>query len=204
MVITSIDQLDLEKRYTYADYLTWRFKERVELIKGHIFKMSPAPSLRHQKISGIIEFNIASFLKEKKCNMYHAPFDVRLPLPPKKAKGNKVDTVVQPDIVVVCDESKLDERGCFGAPDMVVEILSPGNSRREMRDKYDLYENAGVREYWIVDPERELVIVYQLDVQGRYFGSRPYLRGDMVPSNVLEGFALDTTEILNEPEERTW
>jgi Uma2 family endonuclease len=196
MVITSIDQLDLEKRYTYADYLTWRFKERVELIKGHIFKMSPAPSMRHQKISILLSSEMFNFLKGSTCQIFSAPFDVRLPLPPKKVKGDKVDTVVQPDIVVVCDEGKLDERGCFGAPDMVVEILSPGNSRHEMRDKYDLYENAGVREYWIVDPDREFITIYELNELGKYVGSRPFTAGDKAPSKVMEGFEMDVAAIF--------
>jgi Uma2 family endonuclease len=200
MPITTFEELDLNKHYTYADYLTWRFKERVELIKGRIFKMSPAPGMRHQKIAGTFYGHIWTFLKGKPCLVFSAPFDVRLPLPPKRAKGGKVDTVVQPDIVVVCDEDKLDERGCFGAPDMVVEILSRGNSRREMHQKFDLYEHAGVTEYWVVDPLREMIIVYTLE-KGRYYGSRPYLKGDVVPSGVLDGFLLDTTDILNEPAE---
>ncbi len=196
-MITDINQLDLSKKYTYTDYLTWHFKERVELIKGRIFKMSPAPNRRHQTISRVLQGELYIFLKNKICQLFVAPFDVRLPLPMPKQKEGKVDTVVQPDVVVVCDENKLDEQGCNGAPDVVIEILSPGNSKREMKDKYQLYESAGIKEYWLVDPEHEFVIIYALNEEGRYIGSTPFTDEDVVESNVLKGLKIKLSEVFN-------
>lgn len=191
-MVKNINELDLSKRYSYADYLTWRFKERVELIKGKIFKMSPAPNLKHQRISGDIFYEIKTFIKQTKCQVFHAPFDVRLPV--SAAKG-KVDTVVQPDITVVCHENILDVQGCNGAPDLVVEILSPGNTKREMKDKFELYLAAEIPEYWLVDPERESIIIYSL--QGiEYIGSKPFMEGDIIKSKVLQGFELEVSDIF--------
>lgn len=199
-MITDFQQLDLNKKYTYADYLTWQFAERVELIRGKIFKMSPAPNVRHQRISRIISLDIGACLSGKSCEMFTAPFDVRLPLPPKKVKGNKIDTVVQPDIVVICDPAKLDEQGCIGAPDIVIEILSPGNTRREMKDKLELYQNAGVPEYWVVDPEHEFIIIYTPNEAGQYIGSVPYTEGMILQTPILPGFELDIDTVFAQPD----
>jgi len=190
-MITDINQLDFSKKYTYADYLTWQFQERVELIKGRIFKMSPAPNLQHQRISARVSRVIGNYLEGKSCEIFTAPFDVRLPLPPHKIKDDKVDTVVQPDITVVCDASKLDTRGCIGAPDIVIEILSPGNTKREMKDKLELYQHAQIPEYWLVDPEREFIIIYALDEQEQYLGSVPFTEGSTLTSPILPDFNLD-------------
>ena len=157
-MITQLEQLNPNGYYTYADYILWKFQERVELFKGHIFPMA-APSVTHQRVSSILHVQIANFLKGRNCDVFSAPFDVRLPLPLERATDHKVDTVVQPDLCVVCDESKLDKRGCVGAPDLVVEILSEGNSSREMKAKFELYQNAGVSEYWIIDPEHKLAFI---------------------------------------------
>jgi Uma2 family endonuclease len=195
-MITDINQLDFNKLYTYSDYLTWKFSERVELIKGKIFRMA-APSRVHQRISRIISGELYLFLKNQSCEFFSAPFDVRLPLPPHRIKGDKVSTVVQPDICVVCDLSKLDDRGCNGAPDLIVEILSPGNSGREMKEKYDLYESAGVQEYWVVQPSEPFIIRYNLDTTGTYIGSRFYTEGDTITSKVLVGFEVELDQIFN-------
>mgnify|MGYP006427103699 CR=1 FL=1 len=158
-MITSIDQLDPNGIYTYADYLRWRLEERIELIRGKILKMSPAPSRRHQEIAFCLTGIFWNTFRKSPCRVFPAPFDVRLP---KRAaeEGEQAYTVVQPDLCVVCDLDKLDERGCEGAPDLVIEILSPGNSRREMRDKFEVYEESGVKEYWIVQPENSSVQVW--------------------------------------------
>jgi Uma2 family endonuclease len=193
-MITNINQLDFSKKYTYADYMTWQFKERVELIKGYVFKMSPAPNMNHQRISSEIHGNIWSFLKSKPCQVFHAPFDVRLPVSPNSDK--KTNTVLQPDITVVCDESKLDKQGCNGAPDLVIEILSPGNTKREMKDKLEIYEYSGIPEYWLVDPEREFVIIYSLNDQGKYIGSVPFTDEEILKSKKLKGFKLDLSEVF--------
>jgi len=195
-MITNINQLDFSKKYTYADYLTWQFNERVELIRGHIFKMSPAPNMYHQKISGNLYGLIWSFLKGKKCQAFSAPFDVRLPLLPKRIKDNKIDTVIQPDITIICDENKLDQQGCIGVPDLVIEVLSPGNTKREMRDKFNLYENAQIPEYWLVDPEHLFVIVYQLNEEGKYISGAPFTSEMEVNSQIIEGLVIDLTEVF--------
>ncbi|GIM60595.1 Uma2 family endonuclease [Capnocytophaga canis] len=164
--VLNINQLDVENGvYTYADYLLWKFEERVELLKGKIFKMSPAPSLKHQKISMNLSGLLWQFLRGKKCQLFSAPFDVRLPK--KEEKGDNIHTVVQPDLCVICDESKLDERGCIGAPDLIIEILSPGNSKKEMKNKFELYQESGVEEYWIVNPTDENILVNVLE-DGKY------------------------------------
>jgi Uma2 family endonuclease len=128
-----VNEPDIEYgRYTYADYLTWEMDEMVELIKGKIFKRAAAaPGISHQRISVHLVAELYAFLRGKSCQVFHAPFDVRLPV--KSKKNQDIDTVVQPDICVVCDESKLDKAGCLGAPDLVVEILSPGNNKRELK-----------------------------------------------------------------------
>ena len=153
--------LDLSKTYSYADYLQWTFEERLELIKGKIFKMTPAPNLYHQDISGVVFNEIYTYLKGKPCRTYSAPFDVRLPRKSADETNEKIYTVVQPDICVICDLSKLDKRGCKGAPDIVVEILSPGNNQKELHNKYEVYEESGIKEYWIItfDITRRFIII---------------------------------------------
>ncbi|MFT6811315.1 MAG: Uma2 family endonuclease [Saprospiraceae bacterium] len=193
MSVTSFDQLNLSKYYTYQDYLAWTFPERVELFLGKVFRMSPAPSITHQRISTNLVRNIANFLDSKPCSVFHAPCDVRLPVSLREGQS---DTVLQPDILVVCDVAKLDEQGCNGAPDMVVEILSTGNSKREMKDKFDLYESSLVPEYWIVDPVHQDVTLYTLDAENKYIGSRPYLEGDSISSIILPELRLDVGEIF--------
>ena len=187
MEITSLDQLDLNRVYTYADYYSWNLKERVELIKGKIMAMSPAPNRRRQEIQTFIGGEIYSFLKISHCKLYYSPFDVRL----QQAKDdNKVINVVQPDLCVICDLSKLDDRGCNGAPELIVEILSPGNSKREMKDKFELYEAAGVEEYWMVDPAEEVVWQYFL-VNEKFVNYGPVIEDELLKSRVLKGLSLD-------------
>ncbi|MEO1589629.1 MAG: Uma2 family endonuclease, partial [Bacteroidota bacterium] len=167
-IVTDIQALDLNKSYTYADYLLWQFKERVELIRGCIFKMPPAPSMGHQEISTNLMGEIYQYLKRKTCKVFHAPFDVRLPLSESQMTDQKVDTVVQPDICVVCDPQKLESRGCIGAPDWIIEILSKSTSNKDLNEKYDLYQNTGVKEYWIVHPAEGTVMTHTLQEDGKY------------------------------------
>ena len=173
-IITNIKQLDLKASYTYADYLMWQFKERVELIKGKIFKMSPAPSSFHQDISGNLFFELRNFINKGSCKLYAAPFDVRLINFKESTADHQITTVVQPDLCVICDRSKIDEKGCIGAPDLIIEILSPGNSKKEMDIKYDLYEENGVQEYWIVNPSEKTIAVFVLQNQ-KYIGIKPLI-----------------------------
>ncbi len=196
-MITHPDQLDLEGSYTYADYLTWQFTDMVELIRGKVHRMAPAPNLEHQRVSGRLHGLIFPFLEGKPCEVFTAPFDVRLPLPPNRLKNNKIDTVVQPDLCVVCDPAKLDQQGCIGAPDWVIEILSPATSRKDLTEKFDVYQFAGVREYWIIHPFEQTLLVYLLNSAGEFEGrQRPYLRGDMVPSSVFPGWEVDLGKIF--------
>lgn len=190
--ITDINQLDLNKIYSYADYLLWKFEERIELIKGRIFKMSPAPSRKHQDISMNLIGEMIPIFKGQKCKMYTAPFDVRFP---KESTDNKtIYTVVQPDICIICDENKLDDKGCIGAPDLIVEILSPGNSKKELKNKFELYEEYGVKEYWIVNPLDEVVYVHTLE-NGKYKGAFP-ITDDYIHSEVFPKVKIHTDEVF--------
>jgi Uma2 family endonuclease len=176
--------------------MKWTFDERLELIKGKIFKMSPAPTRNHQKVSQEIFVKLFNFLKPNPCEVYIAPFDVRLP---RKSKADKdITTVVQPDICVICDPSKLDDRGCIGPPDIVVETLSPGNTSKELRNKYEAYEESGVKEYWIVWPEHKTFVRYTLDEKGKYQPSRVMTLGDEVITPILPGFVLRLDEVFRD------
>ena len=180
-IITNIKQLNLHGSYTYADYLLWHFKERVELIRGKILKMSPAPSRKHQEISMTTTLMLAKFLRNQPCKMYAAPFDVRLINYKENTDDNEVVSVVQPDLCVICDTNKLDDKGCIGAPDLIIEILSPGNSKREMDIKFDLYQENGVLEYWIVNPSEKNIYIYVLE-NNRYIGLKPLIESSTLIS----------------------
>lgn len=194
-IITDIDQLDLNGTYTYADYLLWRIDERLELIKGKIFKMSPAPSLVHQRISTQLQGTLFNYLKGSSCDLFSAPFDVRLYNDKKSKLAFKdIFTVVQPDLCVICDENKLDEKGCSGAPDLVIEILSPGNSKKEMNEKFDLYEETGVREYWLVEPSESAVYIYVLNESGKYIGLKPVTA--ILQSSIFPDLKINLEEIF--------
>ena len=192
--MTDIQQLDPGKSYTYADYLQWKFEERLELIKGKIFKMPPAPSMRHQRVSGHLFREFSWWLKNKSCHVFAAPFDVRLSK--KGTKDEQIQTVVQPDLCVICDDAKLDDRGCIGSPDIIIEILSPGNTKKEMRYKFRLYEENKVAEYWVVFAAEELIQIYRLNEQHKYVADDPYVPGDEISSPLLPGFILKVEEVF--------
>ena len=194
MVITSLDQLDPNGTYTYTDYLLWQFTERVELLRGKIRQMA-APSVKHQRISIRFSRLLANALWQTSCQVFAAPFDVRLT---RMRDDKEVKTVVQPDLCVICDPSKLDERGCNGAPDLIIEILSPGNSRTEMKDKFELYQEAGVLEYWVVSPIEKTIQVWTLDEQGIYFSRQPKVEGDTVTTPIVPNLAVDVTEVFED------
>ncbi|WP_162344172.1 Uma2 family endonuclease [Cyclobacterium salsum] len=183
--------------YSYADYLLWDLEEMVEIIKGRYFKMNAAPKRLHQKISLHIATELYQFLKGKPCEVYEAPFDVRLPV--KSLKNEEIFTVVQPDICVICDPKKLDEAGCLGAPELIIEILSPGNNKKELQYKYEVYEESGVKEYWIIHPNEQTLLVYTLKAD-KYVPSRLFTSGDSVKSACIEGFALDLESLFKEME----
>ena len=189
----TVADLDVNKIYTYADYLKWKIEERLELIKGKIFEMS-APNRVHQEISSFIHVSLGNYLRGKTCKVYSAPFDVRLP---RKSKDDKeIITVVQPDLCVICDPSKLDYKGCIGAPDIVVEILSPSNNVVELKNKFEIYQEAGIKEYWVVSPQDKTFLVYTL-VDGIYKPSNLMVAGDIVLSTVLTDFSLDLKEMFD-------
>ncbi len=192
MEITQFNQLNLDKLYTYTDYLSWKFEERVELIKGKVFKMA-APSSRHQRISKNLIVALDNILHGSPCEVYHAPFDVRLPIP----KGNKAYTVVQPDLCVFCDKSKIDKRGGNGAPDLIIEIVSPGNSKRDLDDKFNIYEEVGVKEYWIVQPYEKTLFIYILNKEGKYIGLKPFTEDNKVQSVIFEGLQFELKTIFD-------
>lgn len=189
--ITSLGQLDLNRRYSYSDYLAWKLKERVEIIKGKIIAMSPAPNRLHQRISMKLTIAFAKVFEQQNCQLYAAPFEVRFP-----DKDGKIETVVQPDLCVICDLDKLDEKGCVGAPDLIVEILSPGNSKKEMKDKYELYQEHGVKEYWVVRPEERNIHIYVLE-NGRYVGITPVVEGDKVCSVIFPSLRFYTNKMYD-------
>jgi Uma2 family endonuclease len=198
-VITDISQLDPGKDYTYADYLTWKFDEAVELIKGKILKMSPAPRTRHQRILRNLNILFNSVMNFEQCEYFIAPFDVRLYDKTKSQKARKeIHTVVQPDLCIICDQNKIDEYGCIGAPDLIVEILSPGNSTKEMRTKFNLYEESGVREYWVADPEHQTIHLFYADEQDKYQLSKIYVYEDILQSVIFPELTVDLKDVFPE------
>jgi Uma2 family endonuclease len=190
-----VEEPDPSLFYTYADYIKWKFEEQVELIRGKIFKMSPAPNPRHQQISGKLFLRIGNFLEKKPCQLFSAPFDVRLPINNKK-KDKEITTVLQPDLCVICDTSKIDDKGCLGAPDLTIEVLSPGNTNKEIRLKFELYEEAGVKEYWIVYPAEENIAVFTLNENGKYGGAKIYAAGDRIKSTAIQGLVINPEAIF--------
>jgi Uma2 family endonuclease len=189
------------ERFTYRHYRTWPDTERWELIEGQAWNMSPAPLRKHQKLQHRLVVSLGNFLKGKPCEVYEAPFDVLLPA--ANESDDDVDTVVQPDIVVYCDTSKLTRAGARGAPDLAVEILSPSTAHKDQKEKFDLYERHGVREYWVVDPAGEWLCIYRLargkDGRPRFDSGElrePVRDYSPVASSVLAGFTVDPAELF--------
>jgi len=195
--ITHIEQLDLNQNYSYVDYLTWQFKEAIELIKGKIMLMSPAPNVEHQRIERKLLLAIGLYLKGKKCEVFPAPFDVRLYDRKKSLLASEdIHTVVQPDLCVICNPELLDSQGCNGAPDWIIEILSKGNSKREMKIKYELYAESGVMEYWLVYPAQQAIHQFVLDEQGVYQLKAMYTDDDVITPYLFPELAIDVTDIF--------
>ena len=178
------------KLYTYTDYCEWGDEAHYELIDGHVYILPRTPPWQHQDISGTILTQLANFLTGTSCKVFASPFDVRL-------NADKDDnTVVQPDIVVICDRSKLSGTGCIGAPDMVIEILSPSTASYDMVKKFNLYLQSGVREYWIVDPSTKIVTAHIL-TNGEYI-THPYAATDAAPVHILDGCKINLQEVFAE------
>lgn len=192
---TAIEKSD--QTWTYADYLTWDDGQRWELIDGVAYCMSPAPGRRHQELSGELFRQLANHLKGKLCKVYDAPFDVRLS-EQQDSSDNYIETVVQPDLLVVCDKAKLDDRGCNGAPDLVIEILSPSTAVLDFKTKFDLYQRFGVLEYWIIHPAEQTLLVYKRGVDGLYGAADRYAGDDQVPVPLLGELVIDLAELFGE------
>lgn len=190
-------QLNRQNRlYTYKDYLSWGDDERWELIDGIAFNMTPTPSRFHQDISGELFAQFHNYLKGKPCKVYAAPFDVLLPAAGEK-EGD-IKTVVQPDIVVVCDPAKLNEKGCIGAPDLIIEILAPNTAKKDMVLKFAKYETAGVKEYWIISPENKTLMVLKLDsAASRYGRPEMYSDEDTVKVGIFDDLCIDLKTVFS-------
>ena len=190
--------LDMSQRYTYHDYLSWLDDKRWELINGFVHLMS-APIRRHAHAILKISARIDSFIEKRNgnCRVYPAPFDVRLPLY-GSTDDDKIYDVVQPDICVICDLTKLDEKGCIGAPDLIVEVTSPSTMKYDWNYKLTLYETAGVREYWIVNPKTKITHVFILQPDGRYDLGTEYESNQKAPVSIFDGLEIDLNEIFED------
>ncbi|MBC8185157.1 Uma2 family endonuclease [candidate division KSB1 bacterium] len=182
--------------FTYGNYVTWPDEERWELIDGYAYNMSPAPSTRHQLVSMELGRQIANFLLDKTCKVFDAPFDVRLP--EADEADENIYNLVQPDLVVICDEKKIDEKGCRGAPDLIIEILSPATSAKDMKTKFELYERHGVKEYWIAHPIDNIVWVFKLDKKKMYGRPIVYSEEDKITTPILKGLEIDLGLVFKE------
>lgn len=190
-------QIKQDDRFSYADYLTWDDGQRWELIDGQAYCMTPAPNRRHQALLGELFVQFYTHLEGKPCQVYLAPFDVRFPESPEDG-DDEIDTVVQPDIVVICDQDKLDDRGAKGAPDLVVEILSPSSSKRDITVKFELYQRHGVKEYWLLYPNEKLLQLYRLGDDGRYGAPQAFGPEDLVSVPLLGELEIDLSKVLRE------
>lgn len=191
-IVKNFADLDLTKQYAYSDYLLWQFSERVELIKGFVKKMSPAPSSNHQVIAKNITFKFLIYFEHKPCSLYFAPFDVRLPI----RYNNGYTTVVQPDLCIICDADKIDKRGCNGAPDLIVEILSPKSSKHDVDTKFKLWEKSGIKEYCIVEPSERLVLVYSLQNE-KDIGLKPYSEEEIILSPLFPDMKIELESVFS-------
>lgn len=190
--------------YSYDDYLTWNDEERWELIYGTPYSMAPAPFREHQEISGRVHNIFFTYLKDKSCKVYAAPFDVRfLPENCEKLKKSNsfINSVVQPDLTIVCDPSKLDKRGCIGSPDLIVEITSKSTIKKDITQKFALYEKFKVKEYWIIHPESKTVLIFKL-VHDSYGKPDMYAYTDIIESALFPGLTVNLQEVFGiEPED---
>ncbi|MCK4797753.1 MAG: Uma2 family endonuclease [Spirochaetes bacterium] len=192
-----------ETKYTYGDYCYWPDNERWELIHGKAYCMSPAPSRSHQDISRELLLQIGNYLSDKPCTVYDAPFDVRLP--EADESDEDIETVVQPDIIVVCDEAKLDKKGCRGAPDLIIEITSPSTSKKDLKEKFFLYEKHGVKEYWIANPLEKFVMVYKLESNKKYGKPEIYVSDEKIKVGIIKGLIIDLNFVFKkEKYDKKW
>ncbi|MFT6337349.1 MAG: Uma2 family endonuclease [Halioglobus sp.] len=187
---------EYSRQYSYADYVKFDFDYMVELIKGKIYKMSAAPKSYHQEICFNLGRHIGNFLVSKPCKAYPAPFDVILPFNQKDK--NKATSVVQPDLTVICDLDKIEEVGCVGAPDWVIEVISKRTAKKDMTDKYNLYEEAGVREYWVVYPLDYVVNVFVLE-DGKYSRKPIFNQEDIASPTIFPEMKINLFDVFPKP-----
>lgn len=183
-------------RYSYADYLSWDEDKRCEIIDGEIYDMN-SQSLTHQRISLELSMQLATFFDDKPCQVICAPFDVAL----SKATSinDEIFTVVQPDIMVVCDEKKIEEQRIVGAPDLIIEIISPSTAAKDSITKKALYEKAGVKEFWLVSPTDRLVRVYRLEKDGRFGRDKVFDEKAQIKIALFEGLSIDCRRVFPKP-----
>ena len=194
MTITDISQLDLTRQYSYADYLTWQIEERIELINGHATPII-SPNITHQIVQMQLVGEMGFYFKKQDYRFLVAPVDVCLVR--KNTADIAIKTVVQPDLLVICDMEKIKtNRHVLGAPDLVVEILSPGNSRKEMKEKFEVYEENGVREYWIVSPVEKNIAVFYLNENNKFIGLRPVADNEFLTSTIFPDLQVDLNEVF--------
>lgn len=184
-----------KNKYTYKDYYSWNDGERWELIEGVPFNMTPAPSTYHQEILGELSRQFLNFFKDRSCKVFFAPFDVRLS-EKENPEDKDIINVVQPDLSVICDQEKIDNRGCLGAPDMIVEILSPSTTKKDLSEKYTLYEKFGVKEYWIVDPGNKVIHAYKIETGGEYILDKIYENPEKITSSLFKDLIIDLNDIF--------
>ncbi len=190
MPIERFEDLDLSRQYTYADYVSWKFQERVELFKGWVMQMS-GPSMYHQRVSTRLLRSLADAVDQYGCEVFAAPTDVII------ARSPQGDTIVQPDLLVVCDRSKVKEQYIEGAPDFIAEIVSPGNGKKELDKKYVQYELAGVREYWVIHPLDKTILRFVLNDQGHFVGLVPRtVDSEAIECTIFEGVVLSGAQVF--------
>jgi Uma2 family endonuclease len=195
----AVYELENPLRYTYADYVSWMDDKRRELIDGVVYDMFGAPMSFHARISTTLSSFFHWFIRSRngKCKVYHAPFDVRLPSNGETA-DNQIYTVVQPDICVICDSEKIDERGCIGVPDLIVEVQSPSTGKRDLQEKFTLYERSGVKEYWVVFPKEKKITVFLLQKNGLFDKGLTYEYDSKVPVSIFKGLEINLKELFEE------
>ena len=185
-----------EAEYTVNDYLSWRFEEMVELIRGKIFRMSPAPTPYHQVVTGNLYIELGNYFRTHPCHVFIAPFDVFLPIYNNKTR--QANTVVQPDLFVVCDVSKIDDHGCQGVPDLIIETISKHTSKKDIELKHAIYEETGVKEYWVVYPNDHIIQVYFLDHQGKYQRKGAYTEEEVISPVLFPDLKVDLSMVFAE------
>ncbi|MDD3365474.1 MAG: Uma2 family endonuclease [Syntrophomonas sp.] len=183
-----------DKKQTYGDLLQWPEEEKWEIIDGVPYLLS-APGRNHQAVSMELSGQLWLFFRDKECQVFAAPFDVRLPQ--GEEKDEDIYNVVQPDLSVICAQDKLDERGCKGAPNLVIEILSPSTAKKELNEKFNLYERSGVPEYWVVFPKFNVIVVYSLDAEGKYQKTGDFSTGQILTSELFPGLEINLSQVFS-------